>query len=79
MRLYTPEYIPEMDIFYRVVSPGQEQTFDQSAVSPNIEIKEIEIHGEGLSEELLDILLDAHEEHWREEILIDLKKKEMIT
>ena len=75
MELYTPYYAPEIDLFYKILSPGQEQTFDQQYYPPEIEIMEVEIHSETISEELTDILLDAHEEQWREEILISLKKE----
>jgi len=75
MNLYSPKYAPEIDLFYKILSPGQEQTFEQPGYPPEIGICEIEIHGEIISEELTDILLDAHEMEWREEILFQLKKE----
>jgi len=75
MNLYSPKYAPEIDLFYDIIDPGQEQTFDQPYLPPEIKIIEIEIHSEAISEELTDILLDAHEMEWREEILFQLKKE----
>ena len=69
MSRFTPKNIPEITIIFNVTDPRQKLTFHQPGYPPEVEIINIKINGDYVSECLYDILIDRCEEEWVKEIL----------
>ena len=75
MDIYTPENIPEMEIEYTIVDPGQPTTFYQPGFKPEIEISNIKVNGDYVSEGLFFLLMEQHEGEWIGDIQESLKSR----
>lgn len=54
--IYTPDNAPEMEIYYKV-TPGQAQTFEQPVIHPEIDVCDIAINGDYVSERVYNSLV----------------------
>ena len=75
MREYTPFYMPEVTVLYRVRA-GQSESFINPGYPPEIEIDEVLVHENEISELLQSHLLEHHETTWKREIINQLRMGE---
>lgn len=68
MEKFIPKNIPEMVIEYNIADLGQKETRDQPGFKPTIEIINININSDYISEGLFFLLMEQYEGEWISDI-----------
>ena len=74
---HTPTYAPEITVKYTIVEPAQRLTRNQPGFDMQIEIDEILVHGQEISESTQADLLTVNEGAWITEIQNQIDRREV--
>lgn len=75
MHCHYPKELPDLEVYYNITAPGQEQTNDQPGIDPAIEWEDIEIGGFPISDELHHHFISQFGKRWEKEIIDGLKAR----
>ena len=68
------DHCPGLVLHYTVISPGQEQTFEQEGLDPEIELNNIKLQGHEVSDGDFQALLLKNGDTWVQEVIKKLKR-----